>query len=52
MNLRKLLVEEIGLSVRASNGLKRNDIHTVEDMIVLSEETLMNMSWTIASSRV
>lgn len=43
MELLSLTVDQIGLSARTSNCLRRNDYHTVEDMLKLDEATMGEM---------
>ena len=38
-----LPIEEMGLSARTANALLNNDIHTVKDLVVLSESELKEL---------
>ena len=43
MNVKTLRVDEIGLTGRSANVLQRNGVHTVGEMLSLTEETISNM---------
>ena len=38
-----LPIEDLGLSARTANALLNNDIHTVRDLVVLSESDLKEL---------